>query len=124
LLDLVTRAMAQGHNQYPYMPGIALLREAISAKVQTLYGASYDPETEITVTSGATEALMATVMCAVSAGDEVIVIEPCYDSYLPAIRLAGATAVTVPMRAPTSEDPHYRVDWDRVRQAITPRTRL
>ena len=124
LLDLVSRAMAEGHNQYPYMPGIALLRDAIAAKVHALYGASYDPETEVTVTSGATEALMATVMCAVNAGDEVIVIEPCYDSYLPAIRLAGATAVTVPMRAPTAEDPYYRVDWDRVRQAITPKTRL
>ncbi|MEI2416543.1 pyridoxal phosphate-dependent aminotransferase [Orrella sp. JC864] len=124
LLDLVTRAMAQGHNQYPYMPGVALLRNAIAAKVHTEYGADYDPETQITVTSGATEALMASVLCSVNPGDEVIVIEPCYDSYLPAIRLAGATPVTVPMRAPQPDDPCYRIDWQRVRDAVTPRTRL
>ncbi|KCV10240.1 putative methionine aminotransferase [Bordetella holmesii 04P3421] len=124
LLDLVTRAMAQGHNQYPYMPGVAPLRAAIADKVAALYEHRYDPETEITVTSGATEALMATVLAAVGSGDEVIVIEPCYDSYLPAIRLAGGTAVPVPMRAPTLNDPHYRIDWQRVRDAITPRSRL
>jgi methionine aminotransferase len=124
LLDLVTKAMAQGHNQYPYMPGVASLREAIAEKTKTLYGHHYDPETEITVTSGATEALMATVMAAVDTGDEVIVIEPCYDSYLPAIRLAGGTAVPVPLRPPTEADPYYRIDWQRVRDAITSKTRL
>ncbi len=124
LCRLVSEAMAAGHNQYPYMPGVAPLRTAIADKVATLYGHRYDPETEITVTSGATEALMATVLAAVGSGDEVVVIEPCYDSYLPAIRLAGATAVPVPMRAPTLDDPHYRVDWQRVRDAITSRTRL
>ncbi|ANY18096.1 pyridoxal phosphate-dependent aminotransferase [Bordetella pseudohinzii] len=124
LRELVTKAMDAGHNQYPYMPGVAPLRAAIADKVATLYGHRYDPETEITVTSGATEALMATVLAAVNSGDEVVVIEPCYDSYLPAIRLAGGTAVPVPMRAPTLNDPHYRVDWQRVRDAVTPRTRL
>lgn len=124
LCDLVSRAMAAGHNQYPYMPGVAPLRQAIADKTQALYGRSYDPETEITVTSGATEALMATVLAAVNSGDEVVVIEPCYDSYLPAIRLAGGTAVPVPLRAPTAEDPYYRIDWQRVRDAITSRTRL
>ena len=115
--------MADGHNQYPYMPGVAPLREAIAAKARELYGHAYDPETEITVTSGATEALMATVLAAVGSGDEVVVIEPCYDSYLPAIRLAGGTAVPVPLRAPTADDPYYRIDWQRVRDAITPKTR-
>lgn len=124
LCQLVSDAMAAGHNQYPYMPGVAPLRQAIAQKAQALYGHAYDPETEITVTSGATEALMATVLAAVNSGDEVIVIEPCYDSYLPAIRLAGGTAVPVPMRVPTPDDPYYRVDWQRVRDAITSRTRL
>ena len=124
LLKLVDKAMADGHNQYPYMPGVASLRDAIARKTKDLYGHAYDPETEITVTSGATEALMATVLAAVGPGDEVIVIEPCYDSYLPSIRLAGATAVPVPLRAPTAADPYYRIDWQRVRDAITPKSRL
>lgn len=124
LCELVARAMSAGHNQYPYMPGIAPLRQAIADKTHALYGHAYDPETEITVTSGATEALMATVLAVVNSGDEVVVIEPCYDSYLPAIRLAGGTAVPVPLRAPTADDPYYRIDWQRVRDAITSRTRL
>jgi methionine aminotransferase len=124
LRDLVTKAMNEGHNQYPYMPGVASLREAISKKTLAIYGHHYDADTEITITSGATEALMATVIAAVGHGDEVIVIEPCYDSYLPAIRLAGATAVGVPLRPPQTDDPYYRVDWQRVRDAITPKTRL
>jgi len=124
LLALVAQAMADGHNQYPPMTGVAALREAIAAKVHTLYGRAYDPETEVTVTSGATEALMATILCAVGPGDEAILIEPCYDSYMPAIRLAGAIPVAVPMATPSDTDPHYRIDWQRVRDAITPRTRL
>jgi methionine aminotransferase len=124
LLALVSRSMAEGHNQYPYMPGVAPLRQAIAEKTKQLYGHAYDAETEVTVTSGATEALMATILAAVDTGDEVVVIEPCYDSYLPAIRLAGGTAVPVPLRTPTGEDPYYRIDWQRVRDAITPRTRL
>jgi len=124
LLALVAQAMADGHNQYPPMTGVAALRHAIAAKVHTLYGRAYDPETDITITSGATEALMAAILCAVGPGDEAILIEPCYDSYLPAIRLAGAIPVAVPMRAPLDTDPHYRIDWQRVRDAMTPRTRL
>ena len=124
LRDLVTAAMNEGHNQYPYMPGVAGLREAISQKVETIYGRKYDPLTEVTVTSGATEALMAAVLACAHVGDEVIVIEPCYDSYRPAIVLAGATPVPVAMRPPTHDDPFYRVDWDRVRDAITPKTRV
>jgi len=124
LIESVARAMAQGHNQYPYMPGVAELRQAIADKVRALYGHAYDMETEITVTSGATEALMCAVLAAAGPGDEVIVLEPCYDSYLPAIRLAGASAVAIPLRPPTEQDPYYRVDWQRVRDAVTPRTRL
>jgi methionine transaminase len=108
--DMVSKAMKTGHNQYPYMPGVAPLRDAIANKVRTLYGYSYDADAEITVTSGATEAIMATILATVNSGDEVVVIEPCYDSYLPAIHLAGGTAVGVPLRAPTNDDPYYRVD--------------
>lgn len=124
LCELVSHAMSAGHNQYPYMPGVAPLRQAITDKTRALYGHVYDPETEITVTSGATEALMATVLAAVNSGDQVVVIEPCYDSYLPAIRLAGGTAVPVPLRPPSEADPYYRIDWQRVRDAITSKTRL
>jgi len=124
LVTLVSQAMQTGHNQYPSMMGIPALRQAIANKVHTLYGHAYDPDTEVTVTSGATEALMSSILCAVGSGDEVIVIEPCYDCYVPNIRLAGAIPVPVPMHAPTDGDPYYRVDWQRVRDAITPRTRL
>jgi methionine aminotransferase len=124
LCERVAQAMAAGHNQYPYMPGVAPLRAAIATKIKTLYGRQYDVETEITVTNGATEALMAAVLATVDKGDEVIVIEPCFDSYIPAIRLAGGTAVPVPLRVPTATDPYYRVDWQRIREAITAKTRL
>src|SRR5690606_33729512 len=96
----------------------------IADKINTLYGHAYDPETEITVTSGATEALMATILASVNSGNEVVGIEPCFDCYLPGIRLAGGTAVPVPLRAPTQNDPHYRIDWQRVRDAITSRSQL
>lgn len=124
LLDLVTKAMADGFNQYPYMSGIAALRQIVAQKIQSLYGFSYDPDTEITITSGATEAIMSGVLAAVGSGDEVIVIEPCYDSYLPAIKLAGARAICIPMTAPTASNPGFRVDWDQVRSRITRRTKL
>ncbi|OWT63633.1 methionine aminotransferase [Candidimonas nitroreducens] len=124
LLDMVSKAMADGHNQYPPMPGIVALREEIASKVHKLYGANYDPLTEITVTSGATEALMATIQAFVRAGDEVVVIEPFYDLYLPAIELAGGIPVVVPMQAPDATHATYRVDWQRVRAAIGPATRM
>ncbi len=124
LIELVTQAMRDGHNQYPPMPGIKPLREEISRKVSRLYGHQYDPTTEITVTSGATEALMSSIQAIVRTGDEVIVIEPCYDLYIPAIKLAGGSPVVVPMAAPDADHPRYRVDWKRVRAAITNRTRL
>ena len=124
LLNLVTQAMSDGFNQYPYMPGVASLRQVISDKVSAIYGHRYDPDTEVTVTSGATEAIMSTVLAVVNTGDQVIVLEPCYDSYLPAIKLAGGQAVCSPMNPPTSDCQTFHVDWDRVRSSVTPRTKL
>jgi methionine aminotransferase len=123
LQALVTEAMRSGHNQYAPMTGIAALREAIAAKVERLYGHAYHPANEITVTAGATQALMTAILCAVHPGDEVIVLEPVYDSYLPCIRLAGGRPVPVALNPGRSEQP-YGVPWDRVRAAVTPRTRL
>ena len=124
LQALVTQAMADGFNQYPYMPGIAQLRSVISEKVETLYGRSYNADTEITVTSGATEAIMAIMLASVGHDDEVIVLEPCYDCYLPAIKLSGAKAVCIPMQAPTQEIQAFSVDWDLVQSKITTKTRM
>src|SRR6476620_1883540 len=89
LLDAVGQAMRGGHNQYPMMSGVPQLRQAIAAKIGALYGAVYDANTEITITAGATQALTTAIFCCVHRGDEVIVIEPVYDSYIPAIELAG-----------------------------------
>lgn len=124
LLDLVDQAMQAGHNQYPYMPGVDLLRLVIRDKVANLYNHQYNKDTEITVTSGATEAIMAAVLACVHRGDEVIVIEPNYDSYVPAIRLAGGVPVRVSMDPPDNLEDTFKVNWSRVAQAVTPRTRL
>lgn len=124
LLDHVTKAMSDGHNQYPPMAGIPALRNEISVKMQAVYGHYYDPETEVTVTSGASEALMASIMAFVKSGDEVVVIEPCYDLYIPAIELAGGIPVVVPMVPPSPEKPLYQVDWQRVLDAISSKTRM
>lgn len=124
LQSLVSKAMADGLNQYPAMAGVPALREVIHQKVKALYGKSYDVDTEITITSGATQAIMAAVLASVGSGDEVLVLEPCYDCYLPAIRLAGARAITIPMVSPTTINPLFSVDWDRVKASITAKTRL
>ncbi|MGP1615424.1 MAG: methionine aminotransferase [Pollutimonas bauzanensis] len=124
LLSEVNKAMQEGHNQYPPMAGIPALRQGISAKTQALYGHYYDPDTEVTVTSGASEALMASILAFVKPGDEVLVIEPFYDLYIPAIQLAGGTPVIVAMLPPTEQTPLYRVDWQHVRDAITPATSM
>jgi methionine aminotransferase len=121
LLDKVDQAMRAGHNQYPMMAGAPALREAIAAKIGALYGAAYDSLTEITVTAGATQALTTAIFCCVHPGDEVIVIEPVYDSYIPAITLAGGVAVPVSMQV---GEQGYSVPWERVAAAVTPRTRL
>ncbi|CUI09245.1 pyridoxal phosphate-dependent aminotransferase [Massilia antarctica] len=121
LLDHVDTAMRAGHNQYPMMTGVPALREAIAAKIAALYGAQYNPASEITVTAGATQALTTAILCCVHPGDEVIVIEPAYDSYLPAITLAGGVPVPVAMQL---GEQGYSVPWDRIAAAVTPRTRL
>jgi methionine aminotransferase len=119
LVDAVARHMRAGLNQYAPMPGVPALRQAIAAKYAHFHGASYDADTEVTVTSGATEAIFDAVAAVVHPGDQVIVLEPCYDSYLPAIELNGGVPVVVSL-----QPPDYRIDWDAVRDAITPRTRL
>lgn len=124
LLDLVSQAMRDGFNQYPPMAGIPALRQEISSKLESLHGHFYNPDTEVTVTAGASEALMASILALVHDGDEVIVIEPFYDLYIPAIQLAGGTPVVIPMLAPTRDNPVYCVDWQRVRDAITSKTRM
>ncbi|MEZ5644312.1 MAG: pyridoxal phosphate-dependent aminotransferase [Burkholderiaceae bacterium] len=118
LVDAVTGAMQAGHNQYPPMPGIPALRQAMAAKMQALYGLVCDPHTEITVTAGATQAILTTILAVVHPGDEVIVLEPCYDSYVPNIELAGGHVVRVPLVPGT-----FRPDFDAISAAITPRTR-
>jgi methionine aminotransferase len=120
LKSLVSEAMQQGHNQYAPMTGVPLLRQAIADKIEFLYRRRYDPDSEITVTAGATQAILTAVLAVVRPDDEVIVLEPAYDSYGPAIELAGAQVVPVPLDASHA----FRIDWERVRAALTPRTRM
>ncbi len=119
LVETVARYMREGYNQYAPMPGVFSLREALSNKIERLYGRRYDPATEITVTSGATEGLFATLTAFVHRGDEVLLFQPAYDSYAPAVQLSGGIPTYVTLRGSD-----YRVDWDEVRKAITPRTRV
>lgn len=118
LVEDVAVAMRGGLNQYPPMPGALPLREAVARKIETLYGRRYDPGTEITITAGATQAILTAVLCCVHPGDEVIVLEPCYDSYIPNIELAGGTVVRVPLTPRT-----FRPDFGLISAAISPRTR-
>jgi methionine transaminase len=119
LIELVSQAMRSGYNQYAPMEGVVALRERIAEKTERCYGFAPNPITEITVTSGATEAIFAAIAAVVHPGDEVIVLEPCYDSYLPAIELSGGKAITIPLRP---ED--YSIDWSQVKAAVNERTRL
>jgi len=119
LVESVARYMREGHNQYAPMPGVLALREALSAKIETLYGRRYDPVTELTITTGATEGLFAALTAFVHPGDEVLLFQPAYDSYTPAVTLSGGIPVYVTLRYPD-----YRIDWDEVRRAVTPRTRV
>lgn len=121
LVNAVSDAMKAGFNQYPPMQGILPLREEVAKKINTLYGYSYDPASEITITSGATQGILTTVLCCVHPGDEVIVIEPSYDCYVPAIELAGGIPVFVQMEVGAQG---YSVPWDKVGAAVTPKTRL
>jgi methionine transaminase len=118
LLDAVNTAMRAGHNQYPPMPGIAALREAVAAKTCALYGARYDAGSEITVTAGATQAIITAVLAVVHPGDEVIVLEPCYDSYAPNIELAGGRVVRVALTPGT-----FRPDFAAIGAALNAKTR-
>jgi methionine transaminase len=118
LLDAVTEAMRAGHNQYAPMAGIQPLREAVATKLETLYGHRYDPNTEVTITAGATQAILTAVLAIVHPGDEVIVLDPCYDSYEPNILMAGGVPVHVPL-TPGS----FRPDFARIAAAMSPRTR-
>jgi methionine aminotransferase len=119
LTELVYRYMQKGFNQYAPMQGFMLLRERIADKTIKLYNAAYDPLTEITVTSGATEALFAAIMSAVKKGDEVIVFEPAFDSYVPAILLSGGIPKYIKMKPPG-----YSIDWDEVKDAMSKKTKL
>jgi methionine transaminase len=119
LIDLVGDAMVRGMNQYAPMQGLPALREQIAKKVKVRYGASVEPDTDVTITSGATEALFAAITAVVHPGDEVVVIEPAFDSYAPAIELNNGTPIYVPMGFPD-----YAIDWERVKSAITHRTRM
>lgn len=119
LFERVAHWMRAGHNQYAPMAGVPALRAAIVAKVAALYGAAYDPEHEVTVTAGATQALFTAVAALVHPGDEVIVFEPVYDSYVPAIELQGGVVRRARLSAPD-----YRPDWQAVRALVTPRTRM
>jgi methionine aminotransferase len=119
LVALVDKFMCSGHNQYAPMQGVQALREQIAEKVSDLYHATYDPDSEITVTSGATEALFAAISAVVRQGDEVIILEPAFDSYVPVIKLNGGIPVYVEYKFPD-----YRIDWNDVRNVLTSKTRL
>ena len=118
LVQHVTNAMLEGLNQYPSMLGVQELRVAVSKKIEALYHKIYDANSEITITAGATQAILSAILATVRAGDEVIVLEPCYDSYIPNIELSGGVVVPVPMK-PGS----FKVDFEAIQQAISPQTR-
>ncbi len=127
LINAVNQAMVSGHNQYPPMPGVLELRKTIASKIDRLYGKSYDPATEITITAGATQAIFTVILSCVSPGDEVIVIEPAFDCYLPAITLAGGKAISVSLDVQRGVDglvEAYAIPWNALANAITPKTRL
>jgi methionine aminotransferase len=119
IAQMVTAAMTAGYNQYAPMEGSMDLRAQIARKIEICYGIAVDPEREITITLGATEALYSVIQAVVGPGDEVILFDPSYDSYDPAVRLAGARSVRLPLQLP-----NFDYDWDRVRAAVSQRTRL
>lgn len=119
LIELVSQAMKDGHNQYAPMPGNALLRQVISEKTLSLHGREYNPTTEVTVTAGATQAIFTAIAAVVEAGDEVIIFTPAYDCYDPTVRLFGGKTVPVQLKAP-----HYKVDWDEVQSKVSSKTKL
>lgn len=119
LIALVNKAMQNGHNQYVHMNGLPALRERLAEKIEGLYDKVINPETEITITPGGTYAIYTALTTILQPGDEVIVFEPAYDSYIPTIEINGAVPVLIPLVYPD-----YKIDWELVRQKITPRTKL
>lgn len=119
LIENVYAAMRRGNNQYAPMPGVLSLREKIAEKVTTIYGRNYSPETEVTITAGATQAIYTTITAIIREGEEVIIFEPAYDSYAPAIRLSGGVPIPVELRAPD-----YKIDWEIVKKSVSQRTRM
>jgi len=119
LIGLVDKAMRNGYNQYAHMHGLQSLREVLSAKIEYLYGTSVDPATQITITPGGTYAIYTALTTILRPGDEVIVFEPAYDSYIPNIEINGAVAIRIPLSFPD-----YRIDWAEVRRRVTSRTRM
>ncbi|MBA1194669.1 pyridoxal phosphate-dependent aminotransferase [Pseudomonas entomophila] len=119
LLEAVGRHVLAGHNQYAPMAGLPALREQVALKIASLYGALVDPEQDVTITPGATEAIFCAIHAVVRPGDEVIVFDPCYDSYDPAVRLAGGRCIHVPL-----DGRDFRIDWQRLSDALSPRTRM
>ncbi len=119
LCDAVARHIGAGHNQYAPMTGLPALRQQVAAKVATFYGRQVDVDTEVTVTPGATEAIFCAIQAVVRAGDEVIVLDPCYDSYEPSVELAGGRCVHVPLALPG-----FAIDWQRMNDALSDRTRM
>ena len=119
LIELVNKNMKNGNNQYAPMPGVINLREIISQKTEKLYGKYYNPETEITITAGATQALYTAITAIINEGDEVIVFEPVYDSYVPAIELSGGKPIFLELKGK-----EYSIDWDEVQKVITSKTRM
>jgi len=119
LFEALVRHVREGRNQYAPMTGVARLREQIAVKTEQLYGRKIDAETEITVTSGATEAIYAAFAAVLQPGDEVILFDPCYDCYAPAVELNGGRCIRIPLTVPA-----FAIDWQRVRDAMSPRTRM
>ncbi|MBX7183217.1 MAG: methionine aminotransferase [Bacteroidia bacterium] len=119
LVSLVNQAMKKGLNQYAPMPGLLELRETLSEKIQDSYSAIYNPDTEITITSGGTQALFTAISALVKEGDEVLLFEPCYDSYAPAIELSGGIPIYIQLKAPD-----FHIDWNEVKKMIRQKTKM
>ena len=119
MVQLVNKAMLSGNNQYSPMPGVVALREIIAQKTEELYGMKYNPDTEITVTAGATQAIFTAIQSVIREGDEVIIFEPAYDCYEPAIELCGGKTVPLQLKSPK-----YNIDWNEVKNAVTQKTKM
>ncbi len=119
LIELVTKAMREGYNQYAPMPGIFSLRGVIADKILSLYGAEYNPETEITITAGATQAIYTIITAMVQTGDEVVIFAPAYDCYDPAVRINGGKTVEIELKAPD-----FKIDWQLVKASLSERTKM